>query len=272
MRLLIVNADDYGLSPATSRGILAAWQDGIVTSTTVLVNFPWSAECAAWLADAPGLGVGLHLNLTAGSPVLPAAEVPSLVGPEGGFVKNLWHLRHRVRLPEVRREWEAQLRRFVEIVGRPPTHLDSHHHVHCLPNLAAVFVDLARAHGIPAARALRPSDLPAADSLWDRLSTFVFRQYLRASAARLRQGGLRLPDRVLLTDFDRRLLLRWLHELPDGLTELVCHPGYVDDELRRISSRVEARPAELADLTAPEVRDLVREEGICLVHYGQVAG
>lgn len=271
LRVLIVNADDYGLSPAVSRGILAAWREGIVTSTTFLVNLPASAESARLLAGAPGLGVGLHLNLTTGPPVLPPRSVPSLVGPDGTFVKSLWRLRYRVRAEEVRREWEAQVDRFVALVGRLPTHLDSHHHVHALPGLAAVLADLARRRGIRAARAIRPADLPPARSLAGRAMELIYRRYLAGSAHILARSGLVLPDRVLLGDFDRRRLAEWIRGLPEGVTELVCHPGYVDGELRRLSGRVEPRPAEMADLVSAEVREAVRVAGVRLAHYGELA-
>ena len=104
MRGLIVNADDFGLSPGVSRGILRAHWEGIVTSTTFMVNFPWAAEMAGLLRRAPRLGVGLHLNLTTGAPVLPPAEVPSLVGPDGRFGRSLVRLIDRMRPAEAERE------------------------------------------------------------------------------------------------------------------------------------------------------------------------
>ncbi|MCG0238049.1 MAG: ChbG/HpnK family deacetylase [Firmicutes bacterium] len=269
-RRLIVNADDFGLSPAVSEGILKAHREGIVTSTTFMVNWPWSRECAALLAGAPRLGVGLHLNLTSGPPVLPPAAVPSLVGRDGRFVKSLWRLRYRVRPEEVRREWEAQIRRFVEYVGRLPTHLDSHHHVHGLPHLAGIVADLAVRYGIPAIRILRPGDLPRPGVLdWPR--HWLYRRYLAASSQILARSGLRSPNRLWLADFDRSRLLGWIREAPPGVTELVCHPGYVDATLRRLSGRIAPRQQELDDLTAPEVRQAVAEAGVELCHYGDLA-
>lgn len=268
-RRLIVNADDFGLTPAVSEGILKAHRDGILTSTTFMVNWPWSRDCAALLPGAPDLGVGLHLNLTAGTPISPPAAVPSLVGRDGRFVKNLWRLIYRVSPREVRREWEAQIRRFVEYVGRPPTHLDSHHHVHSLPHLAPVALQLAQEYGIQRIRVVRPADLPPARPR-DWPSHWIFRRILARSAHLLAQSGLKGPDRLYLADFNRERLLNWIRETPPGVTELVCHPGYIDATLRRVSGRLAPRQQELDDLTAPEVRAAVQEAGVQLCHYGDL--
>src|SRR5262245_8660422 len=111
------------MSPGVSRGILDAHAAGVVTSTTALVNTPWAEEPLSWaVSRAPGLGLGLHVNLSLGCPVLPAAHVPSLVGPDGRFFsgQRLLQAMKQFRKADIRRELGAQLERFVALAGRPP--------------------------------------------------------------------------------------------------------------------------------------------------------
>lgn len=271
MRRLIVNADDFGLTPGVSRGILRAHGEGILTSTTFMVHWPWAPAEAARLQAAPRLGVGLHLTLTAGAPVLPAAEVPSLVGPDGRFRRGWWHAQFGARPAEVHREWSAQLRRFVDLVGRLPTHLDTHHYVHALPRLAAVLAEVARTHGIPAARALRGNYDSAVREWRGPLGVVMARAVLPRSNAVLERAGLATPDRGLVGNFDRAVLLAHLERLPAGVTELVCHPGYADEDLAPLSSLTAQREVELAALVDPAVRRAVAAAGIELITFGDLA-
>ena len=119
------------MSPGVSRGILEAHTRGVVTSTTVLVNAPGAAEALEAARSASGLGLGLHVNLSFGRPVLPSNAVPSLVEGDGGFYSGgrLLAAMKRFRADDVQRELTAQFARFVQLVGRPPDHLDSHQHL-----------------------------------------------------------------------------------------------------------------------------------------------
>jgi chitin disaccharide deacetylase len=271
-RYLIVNADDFGLSPGVSRGILEAHRDGILTSTTFMVNFPWATECAAMLRDAPGLGVGIHLNLTTGRPVLPPEQVPSLITADGTLSKSLFRLRFRARPEEVRREWEAQVRRGIELLGRQPTHLDSHGFTHSYPPFAQAVIEIARTLRIPAVRILRPGpDVPGPGSYrgWTPFD-LVYRRYLSASARAIEASGLCHPDRTVVGNHDGSSLLRRLEKLEPGVTELVCHPGRVDELLSTLTSFREQREVELAALKNPEVRRLIDFMQIRLVSFSHL--
>jgi len=271
MRRLIVNADDFGLSPAISRGIIEAHAKGIVTSTTMMVNYPAAEEAAALARGAPKLGIGLHLNVTSGPPVLRPEEVPSLVGPSGRFRRDYYSLRYRVDVDELRREWRAQIERFLAF-GFTPSHLDSHHHVHLLPPFLAVAIELAREYGIPSLRLVHQHDLRGGFSI--NPTELLYRRYAKRAELALAAAGLKAPDRVLgcataagepALTVDR--LLTWLRNLPDGTSELMCHPGYVDEELRGRSMLLDHRVRELETLTDPAVRDAVKENGIVLIDY-----
>lgn len=248
VRRLIVNADDFGLSEGVSRGILRAHREGLVTSTTVLTSLPGHPALDAEAADAAALGLGLHLNLTWGAPLSPPAAVPSLVGPDGRFVRDPTAVAARARPDEVRREVEAQIEAFARRFGRAPTHLDSHHHVHRLGAVREVVVDVAAAAGLP----LRSQDPGLRDGL--------------------RQRGIPTPDHFLGGDdpapyWTLGRLLDALATLPLGLTELMCHPGYFDEGLA-YSRYGRPREVELLALCEPEARATVARLDIRLCHFG----
>lgn len=272
-RYLIVNADDFGLSEAVSRGILAAHRSGILTSTTFMVNFPWAADMAPLLQDAPELGVGVHLNLTTGRPLLPAEQVSTLVTRAGAFQKSLFHLIARADMAQVRAEWGAQVEKGIELLGRSPTHLDTHRYIQGHPGFAAVMIDLARTYNIPAVRCLYAGPGMALSQMyppWNPTRLLVER-YLRRSAELIHHSGLRCPGEILAGDFDHPRLLRLLETVDEGVTELVSHPGYVDDRLRSLSSMQEHRETELAALTSAAAREAVQRLGLTLVSFRHLA-
>ncbi|MFZ5815097.1 MAG: carbohydrate deacetylase [Bacillota bacterium] len=267
---LIVNADDFGLTPGVSRGILRAHREGILTSTTFMTNLPWAPEMASLLREAPDLGVGIHLNITTGSPVLPPEQVPSLVVAGGRFSRSVVRLIARVRPEEVEREWAAQVDRGIALLGRLPTHLDTHRFLQAYPPFCEAMLAVARRFKIPAVRVLDPDFVPTGEfRSWSPAGLLVDRALRRSSAA-TRQSGLRCPDATLAGDFDLTGLLQRLDRVGEGVTELISHPGEVDEPLTRLSSLQGQRAVELAALTAPEARQRVAERGIRLVHFGHL--
>ncbi len=166
MKRLIVNADDFGRSPGINRGILETHLRGIVTSTTVMVNFPDAASgLERALAEAPRLGIGLHLTLTAGRPVSAPEHVRSLLDDDGRFLHiSAWPAQLNRFDPEhLQREVAAQVDRFISLTGRPPDHLDSHHHAAYLhPASLRAALEIAAGYGIPMRAGL--PDLPPAQA------------------------------------------------------------------------------------------------------------
>src|SRR2546428_13953267 len=144
-RRLIVNADDFGLTPGVSAGILAASRHGIVRSTAVRAPAAIDAKSVSALRDS-GLGVGLHVNLTLGRPLSGAR---SLVDSDGRFVRDARHAAARADAKDVEREVTAQIEKFTSLMRRRPTHLDTHHHVGLLTPVATVILDAARRLGVP---------------------------------------------------------------------------------------------------------------------------
>ncbi len=241
-RLLIVNADDFGLTAGVNRGIITAHERGIVTSTTMMVNMPGFADAVALAARTPGLAVGLHLNLTYGRPLLPAAEVRSLIDRDGCFVRDPRFVMERGSAEEIRAEFNAQAERFIA-TGLRLSHLDSHHHLHAADRFLDPMVELARRMGVTI-RCLNGQAMSA--------------RGMAPKAGFVRFFGDRDGVGRLLAIFAG---------LPEGATEIPCHPGYADAELCVISTLNTIRELELAALTDPRILAAVRAEGIRLTNY-----
>jgi len=246
-RTLIVNADDFGLTRGVSRGILEARARGIVSSTTAIVTRPIEPALVEAL-HASGLGVGLHLNLTLGTPIADPRRVPSLVDAQGQFIHDASAQAARAAKDEARIELGNQIDAFRRIVGRLPTHLDSHHHVGRHEPILELVLDFAAAIKVP----VRSQDDGA-----------------RATA---RHRKLRTPDHFVGDAgvepyWTVERVLAALRDLPGGVTELMAHPGYYDEDLAYSRYGIQ-RETELAALTDPRVRDLIERLGIRLTHFG----
>ena len=155
--LLIVNADDFGLSKGQNYGIVEACRHGVVTSTTAMVNGEAIEHAAALSRDLPDLGVGMHFVLTLG---MPLTAMPGLTR-DGLLGKWIWDMAEQGTLPleEIARELDCQFNRFVDLFGREPTHIDSHHHVHMIPAIFPLVAEFARRKGV-ALRVDRQVDMP----------------------------------------------------------------------------------------------------------------
>ena len=263
-RVLIVNADDFGISRGVNRGIVAAHRAGIVTSASLMANLPSAEDALARAAACPDLGVGLHLTLTAGRPLSPPATVASLVDGDGRFFvlgELLGRLfAGRVERGHIVRELRAQvewgLRR-----GLVPTHLDAHHHIHVHPRVASVVLDLAREHRVGWVRC--PVEVVAPGRLMrtgprDVARAAIISLFGAALRAGVRRAGLRTTRHfrgiALGMGFGEAALVDALGALPRGLTELMTHPGEPDVELARFTDFAEGRDCELAALTSPAAR------------------
>jgi chitin disaccharide deacetylase len=288
---LIVNADDLGWTEGVNRGIAEAHRNGIVTSASLLANGAAFDSGLTLARSTPGLGVGVHLNLTDGAPVAPRELVASLLNEaaefEGGPEALLLRIAKRdVALTEVEQEWDAQIEKVRE-AGIQPTHLDGHKHVHMLPGLLEIALRLAKRHNIGAMRvAHEASSLRAALSAGDELhATVVLKQGVQARGLKLlardareqaERAGISTADYFCgiaqTGEMTKEGVARLLRSLPDGTTELMCHPGYADQDLQNTATRLqESRQTELEILTDVEIRNLVASQGIRLIDYGFVA-
>lgn len=242
MKTLIVNADDLGYDPAVTRGIVKAMREGIVTSATYMVNTPYSAQAAV---DAQGLSLGLHLNL-ARHPPLWSGFPPKLLG-EGALVES-----RIAELPAdvVAHEVRAQLQALLQLTGRVATHIDVHKHLHLQPAVFEGLATVAKERGLP----------------------------VRSINAKMRsalvQAGVKtnphfIGDAGGAAHWTLEQLEKELRALPDGVTELMCHPGYRPERTK--SGYSEQREVELATFLHPRAKELIKELGIRLADFTVLA-
>jgi predicted glycoside hydrolase/deacetylase ChbG (UPF0249 family) len=288
---LIVNADDLGWTDGVNRGIVEAFHHGIVTSASLLANGAAFVAAVEAARSAPGLGVGVHLNLSDGPPIADREIVTSLLNNDGEFAGGpesllLRRARRRLVLAEVENEWDAQIQK-VRDAAITPTHLDGHKHVHMLPGLFEIALRLAKRHGIGAIRvSLESSSLRAALASGARRNAgVIMKQGMQARGLKLLARDTReQAERAGISTADyfcgiaqtgkltREGVEQFLKSLPDGTTEFMCHPGYSDAALRESPTRLQdSRQTELQILTDTGIRNLVASLGIRLIDYGFVS-
>jgi chitin disaccharide deacetylase len=290
LRHLIINADGYGFTEGVTRAIDECIEFGTVRSVSTNVNFPWAEAIGGLVERHPWISVGCHLNPVVGRPVLPAAEVPTLVNEAGEFHYHSFARRvqtGRIRRDELRRELMAQVERTRTLAGNSFTHVDFHKGLHRLPRLYPLFLEVAIASGTGRIRTHRysyvmlPSHRPpplciaSVAKLPVRASKYGYNRLLRQIALR---RGLAMPDTwLVLKGFSPQrdvltghLLAEAVRGTPAGHHELVMHPGYVDDELRRWSTYLEPREDELRALTDPLVKRALDAGGVRLSGYRDI--
>jgi predicted glycoside hydrolase/deacetylase ChbG (UPF0249 family) len=264
---LVITADDYGLTDATSRAILDLHRLGTVTATSALGVVPGVERRLRWLEEAPDLSVGVHLAVVGEDPpLLSAAEVPTLVDRRGRFAPSWRALvarlaTGRVDAADLRRELGAQIDAVAAV--RPPSHLDTHQHVHLWPLVGEVVVELAVERGIGAIRVPRPSR----PTLRNRgIASLARRLDARAAAA-----GLARTERFRGLDeaghWSASSLRAALGELAGspGSVEVNVHPGPATDPERDRFAWGYAWGAELEALADPALRDVIGSLGFELV-------
>jgi predicted glycoside hydrolase/deacetylase ChbG (UPF0249 family) len=238
------------------------------------------------LSDNPSLDAGLHLNLTEGKPVSHYERIPSLAGPIGFLYHHPFELligilRRRVSETDLQREIGAQVEKALKS-GVAISHIDGHKHVHVLPHVFRLICKIGPGYGITAVRStmertpklllLVARNLGSAHRI---LKQYVFSKVLCAGFARATSYGqspFTSPCRfygITQTGYlDITAFADILNQLEDGVSEVMCHPGYVDEDLRRTPTRLHhQREHELELLTGREIRDLLSQAGIALTSY-----
>jgi predicted glycoside hydrolase/deacetylase ChbG (UPF0249 family) len=285
-RYLIVSADDFGIGPATSQGILDLAADGLVTAAVLLVNSPHAAQAVqAWKRAGRLPELGWHPCLTLDRPVLPGHRVPSLVRADGSF----WPLarfvcrlyRGAIQWADIRAELQAQYERFVWMVGQAPTNVNTHHHVQVFPPVGRILLDILAQHTpAPYVRRVREP--------WSALASVPgarCKRLLLTVLGRLcsrRQEGLGYPGSDWLAGItdppcvaDTEFLARWLTRLPGAAVELTCHPGYLDTTLlgrdaTPTNGQMQRRPNELRLLRQANFRAACRRANLTLIAPSQL--
>ncbi|MBS1798818.1 MAG: ChbG/HpnK family deacetylase [Acidobacteria bacterium] len=283
---LIINADDFGLTSGINRSILELHRAGVLTSATLMAGGPAFDDAVAIAKANPTLGVGCHLVFTDGTPVSPPNRIPTLIGPDRKTFRpklvdfiRAFHL-GQIREEDIVREAYAQIKRLV-FSGLKPTHIDTHKHTHLFPRMANLLVKMATGASIPAIR--NPFE-PAFTRQLDHAS-FKRRMQIRILNS-LESRFQRIPELrnhgVITTDgtvgvsatgnLNTATLTEILNALPsDGTFELVCHPGYNDRDLDRVTTRLRAhREIEMQALLAAIPARLLQPNAPSLIHFGSL--
>lgn len=286
---LIVNADDFGLTPGVNRAIVELYLAGALTSATLMARGAAFADAVALAHAHPGLGVGCHVVFTDGLPCSQPETVPTLLGPDRhAFRPSLKAflaaaITGRIRRDDLKREAVAQIRT-LQRAGIRVTHLDTHKHTHILPQVVGLLLEAAAETGVRAIRnpfepawSLRLGHtrtlrlLSVAGSRLLRRS-FLHQPAVRSGAVRTAAGTIGISATGRL---DEPALRRILAALPDnGTWELVCHPGYNDSALDAITTRLRStreveRGALLAAVPALS-RNFQHPGGPEIIHYGKL--
>ena len=277
MRALVVTADDAGLHPGMTLGVVKAHDEGIVTACSVAAVGRAFEHAVPLLRERPGLDVGIHFTLVGERPLSPPERVRSLLGRDGAFLPDfraftLRYLAGGIDGAEVEEELRRQLERLLA-AGLPVVHANSHQHLHVLPRIFETVLRLAEEHAIPYVRI--PGD-PAAARRPSPRSAQIAVLGLLGKRARWRleeSGGVRAADRTVgVLDAGRLTPGRLVRILADveGVTELVCHPGLGDGDLGAAYDWGYGWDEETAALRDPGVAEALRSEGIRLTAFSRL--
>jgi predicted glycoside hydrolase/deacetylase ChbG (UPF0249 family) len=267
-RRLIVNADDFGISPAVSTGIIEAAETGSVSSASMIVNLDGFDDAVARAKSFGGLPLGLHLNIVSGRPL---TRAPSLTDKSGFFVglgPLIWRATvGLINASELAAECVAQLERMAAL-GLPATHLDSHRHVHMHPALFSAIVDAAASRGV---RIVRLPIEPLRTNIGNWRAT-AKKLSLSASAKLHPRNGAAHPDHFFGISMQGGesfgpLLLALIPRLPEGTSELMTHPGHVDPALKNSDGYTWQREMELSTLLSPRFRELLQRNDVELTSF-----
>ncbi|MDR1727764.1 MAG: hopanoid biosynthesis-associated protein HpnK [Acidobacteriota bacterium] len=280
---VIVTGDDFGLAAAVNEAVVLAHAGGILTSASLMTGAGHCADAVEKARRHPTLRVGLHLTLVEGRPVSPPGEVPDLVDAGGEFSTRLVRSGFRFFfLPGVRRQLEREIRAQFEAFARTGLaldHADAHNHMHLHPTVLGLMLDVGREYGLPAVRL--PKEPPvrswraAGGSLAPRLASAAFlAPWTFLMKRRLGQAGVKCNDHLFGMSTSGAMtegtLQRILRNLPDGVTELCCHPA-----TRRSPETDRTMPAyrheeEFQALTGDALRRTLREVGADAVAFGDL--
>ncbi|CEI81931.1 carbohydrate deacetylase [Oceanobacillus oncorhynchi subsp. incaldanensis] len=239
----IINADDFGMTPGVTAGILYAHQFGIVTSTTAMVNRPFAKESLALATNYPNLGIGLHFVLDSGKPV--SHRVPSLVDQTGQFLSGD-SLMKSAKKADIKAELLVQLELLMQWHPNV-THIDSHHHMHLhLPDALEAVLEVAETYKLPI-RSFTENHWQSTDSTDNLYYDFYGTENVNLSYI----------ESILVN-------------LEEGASEIMCHPAFLDPWLTAGSSYTEIRMKELEILTNYRLKEIIHEHSIELVHFGGI--
>ena len=288
MRKLIVNADGFGFTYGINKGILESVAAGIVTSTSCNVNFPYIDDVVELMKQNRNISIGLHLNVNVGKSILPASRIPSLLNSEGEFLGEQFQRRFftgKIKINEIEMELDAQIRK-LQSYNVKISHLDGHQNKHLYPGYFDVVLRLGKKHGIKRIRChKRYLFVKDVDNRTKQLIKYYLthpQQIITHSFARFQMikaqwKGFRMADRLItpayIDNSFKYNLDTWItiiKNLPEGINEIYCHPGYADTELCKYAKYVHEREIEVKILTDPVLKNYIADKKIKLISFNEV--
>ena len=283
MRRLIVNADDFGFTSGVNRAIVEAHSRGIVTSSTLMANGAAFAEAVELAIRNPQLGIGCHVVLIDGEPLLDPEKIPSLTHSRR-FRDSLKSfaaraLSGRIADREIFAEATAQIHK-LQGTGVAVSHVDTHKHTHLFPRILRPLLRAARECGVRAVRTpfgprlpMRSSQLMQRPTLWTRYAQLrILGGFAKNFPSTVAQEDFVTTDGTLGIEvtgtLDEKLFHAIAESIPEGTWEFVCHPGYNDADLQKSNTRLrESRQTEFHVLTLPAAREIFAQRSIQLISY-----
>ena len=279
MKKLIVNADDFGRHELINRAVERAFNSGCLRSATLMAGGIAFDDAINLAKKFPKLGVGIHFTLANGNPILPPEEIPTLVTEEGIFhgdyIKFLKrYLSGKISLGEVRSELAAQLEKILN-TGLTLTHFDSHQHLHHIPGIIEIVLELASAKNISA---MRVANTKIFDGELDSLGKFVGRLGLgslaKFTAHQAHKKNFTTPEHfagiVAGESVSEKFLFKLIENLPDGTTEVMLHPGIDNKILQDFCQWEHDFEEELAAVTSPKILNLLAEKNIAAINFSDL--
>lgn len=280
MKYLIINADDFGLHKDINAGIIKGFREGCITSTSLMCSAPAFEDAVALAKANPALGIGLHLTLVGGvQPLLPLEKVPSLVDGKGFFLSDyIQFIKKFISLgiskSEIKDELSAQIERGLA-TGLKITHVDSHQHLHVLPGITEIVADLCVEYGIEyvriSAEAISWTGGYEAN-LGRKVGRFGLTLCSEMAKWKLKRAGLKSPEHFygMLAggNLNAALVRKIIEDLPDGVSEIMTHPGLNSRVLRELYPWGYHWEEELAAFLSDENKNEITARGISLINFG----
>lgn len=284
MKFLIIHADDFGRTAGINKAIIKAYSEGILTSTSILANTPSFKEAAKFAKGHPNLDIGVHLTIVGKGPLSHPEKVKSLLNKNGTFYQ-VWTqllpalLTGKVNPKEVEVEFDAQISR-IKDCGLMPTHLDSHQHVHMYPPIMRILIELAHRHKIPWIRLSREFfNIKLAmrsfinGRFWDvNIKRFILTHLANIQERHFSNNGILTPDYfygMMANGYmTKKAFLTIIDSIKTGITEIMCHPGHICQELLQDFPNIPHKwEEELEALLDPEVKERLKLCRVKLTNY-----
>ena len=281
MKKLIINADDFGLHTLVNNGIIRGYENGLITSTSIMPSGKAFEDAAALALAHPELGIGVHLTLVAEHTLTDPAMIPSLTDAEGCMPANygkflLRFVQGEIALKDIRLELMAQIEKAIA-AGINVTHLDSHQHLHVFPGIIDIVLDLARQYGI---KAMRIPDEPylflqqrqgALPRVLARNGLTFLARLARKKAVK---SGIAVPQHFfgMLSggNMAEASLVQIIKQLPPGISEIMMHPGLNNEHLNAVYGWQYHWQNELQAVMSPAIRQFIKINGIQMISFGEL--